>query len=103
MRARVTWLNPEFGGRKSGPPVAGEYRPNALFLAPQQRNSEPFEVEYGSVRFILATDDHSNVELDFWSPQDLSRYIYDGSPFIVMEAYRPVGFARMFDETQNPN
>lgn len=102
MRAQVTWLSPEFGGRKTGPPVAGEYRPNALFLAPHRNNSEPLEVEYGSVRFILSTDDHSNVELDFWSPQDLSAYIYDGSPFIVMEAHRPVGFARMFDETQEP-
>ena len=103
MRARVTWLDPEFGGRKSGPPVGGEYRPNALFLAPQQSSAEPLEVEYGSVRFVFSTDDRSDVELDFWSPQDLSRYNYDGSPFIVMEGPRPVGFARMFEKTQNPS
>lgn len=103
MRARVTWLDPEFGGRKSGPPSAGEYRPYALFLAPHQSSSQPLETEYGSVRFILATDDHSDVELDFRSPQDLSRYIYEGSPFIVMEGPQPGGLARMFDEAQSPS
>ncbi len=98
MRARVTWFDPDLGGRVTGPPVAGEYRPNALFLEPKPRTGEFPEVEFGSVRFLLATDDSSDVELDFWSPQDLSRYIYDDSPFLVMEGPRPVGFARMFDE-----
>lgn len=94
---------PEHGGRKSGPPLLGEYRPIALFLTPHQRSSQPLETEYGSVRFILDSGDPTDVELDFWSPQDLDRYVYDGSPFIVMEGSRPVGFARMFDDSQNPS
>lgn len=102
MRARVTWFDADFGGRESGPPMGSEYRPNALFLAPHHSSAQPLGVEYGSVRFFFATDDRSHVELDFWSPQDLEPYIYDGSPFIVMEATSPVGFARMFDQPQNP-
>ncbi len=103
MRARVTWFEPDLGGKKSGPPVAGEYRPNALFLEPKPLTAEFPEVEFGSVRFLLVTDDSSDVELDFWSPRDLSRYIYGDSPFLVMEGRRPVGFARMYEESQNPN
>jgi hypothetical protein len=101
MRARVTWLKPEFGGRESGPP-SGEYRPNVLFLAPSQNASDALEPEYGSIRLILATGDSSDVGLDFWSPQDFSQYVYDGSPFIVLEGPAPVGFARMYVEPQNP-
>jgi hypothetical protein len=103
MRARVTWLSPEFGGRTSGAPSSGEFRPNALFLTPNQNASDALEPEYGSVRFILATGDPSDVGLDFWSPQDLSRYVYDGSPFIVMEGPTPVAFARMYAEPENPS
>jgi hypothetical protein len=103
MRARVTWLKPEYGGRESGAPTSGEYRPNALFLAPSPNTAEALEPEFGSVRFFFATDDPSDVGLDFWSPQDLSRYIYDGSPFIVMEARTPVAFARMYADPQNPS
>ena len=99
MRARITWFEPDLGGRQTGPPVGAEYRPNALFLEPKDRDAEFPEVVFGSVRFLLETDDSSNVELDFWSPQDLSRYIYDGSPFLVMEGSQPVGFARMFEES----
>lgn len=98
MRARVVWFEPNLGGRKTGPPVAGEYRPNALFLQPKLQTVGPNEVEFGSVIFRLASDDSSDVELVFWSPQDLSRYIYDDSPFLVMEGPRPVGYARMYDE-----
>ena len=97
MRARVIWFGPEFGGRESGPPLANEYRPNALFLTPQPHSSHPMTTEFGSVRFILGPRDPSDVELDFWSPQELDRYIYDSSPFMVMEGTRPVGFARMFE------
>lgn len=103
MRARVTWLSPEFGGRTSGVPSSGEYLSNALFLAPSQNASEMLEPEYGSVRFILANDDASDVGLDFWSSQDLGRYIYDGSPLLVMEGPVPVAFARMYVEPQNPS
>lgn len=80
-----------------GPPVAGVYRPNALFLDPKPRTAEVPDVEFGSVMFVLATDDSSDVELVFWSPQDLTRYIYDDSPFLIMEGPRPVGFARMYE------
>lgn len=102
MRARVTWLSAEYGGRRSGAPSSGEYRPNALFLAPSPNTADALEPEFGSVRFILGADDPSDVGLDFWSPQDLTRYIYDGSPFIVMEARTPVAFARMYADPQNP-
>ena len=102
MRARVTWFSPEMGGRVSGPPAKGEYRPNALFLSPREKTDGGIRPEYGSVRFFLASYDPTDVELDFWSPQDLSTYIYDDSPFIVMEGPRPVAYARMYEDDQNP-
>jgi hypothetical protein len=66
MRARVTWFEPSLGGRKNGPPAAGQYRPNALFLEAKPKSGEFPDVEFGSVAFVLATDDSSDVELVFW-------------------------------------
>lgn len=98
MHAKVIWFEPNVGGRPSGPPSGSEYRPNALFVHAHSERSQPVEVEFGSVRFLFSGEDRSVVELDFWSPQDLSRHVFDGSTFLVMEANRPVGFARMVDE-----
>ena len=97
MHARVAWFDPNLGGRESGAPSGSEYRPNALFLGLHSGAFENADIEFGSVRFFFLTDDRSNVELNFWSPQDLTRFVFEGSTFIVMEGATAVGFARMYE------
>lgn len=105
--ARVTWLAPEEGGRRSGPPAAPVYAANCTFPLGGEAATIPrwpATVEKFSLLLQKVGEQPDSTwlcNIDFFAPGLVASYLVAGAPMLVMEGPKVVGRAlitEVFDD-----
>jgi hypothetical protein len=102
----VTWVPPESGGRRSGPPTARVYAATCVFVMGGDREVLPgWPAGAQHLSILLEEEDvlpggARLCKVDFLA-RDLARpYIYPGQPLLIMEGPRVVASAVIRDVTE---
>ncbi|WP_067885761.1 hypothetical protein [Nocardia vaccinii] len=101
--ARVRWLRPEEGGRKSGPPTASVYSATMAFkLDPDAAPGWELAADPFLSILVKRPDTRGNVEeelatIGFLAPDSARPYLHPAAEFVIMEGPSVVAEAAVQD------
>ncbi|MCU6480535.1 hypothetical protein [Arthrobacter sp. A2-55] len=106
--ATFTWLSPEEGGRKSGPPTAPVYVSTCVFPLGGEQQVQPGWPAEADEMFSILLEEIETVgspstrryNVDFLTPDLVAQFVQPGAQVIVLEGPKVVALGQ-FDEVFN--
>lgn len=106
-RAEVSWLPPEAGGRRSGPPTATVYAATCAFALGDDADVLPgWPAAAAEWSILLQQESGSDgprlYKVDFLYPDRVRNFVRNGAELVILEGHRVVATAVLRDVMDFP-